>query len=342
MHYAKKPGIVALLGILAVGAFLSLADAAAAGQTRIAVSDTASVNHPWNKGARAFADFVNEKAGDRFKVDVFPNGVLCQSNWEILIEMTQSGSSQIGIEALTAMASIVPELSAISLPFLFATAEQLEAFLASDSKILAKWLDKFEQKNLKILAITPRPFRQFSNNRRLVKTPADLAGMKVRIPSNNFFLKIYEALGAKPVPLPSGEIYSAIQLGTVNGEDNSISGQFDLKTHEVSKFFTVWDYIADASLMFINKDLYDSLGDADKALFREAAGKFSETNVGHDAEYIEHARREMEKAGVQFYDMPPAGKEPFQKLTESLYKDIIQLIGEDDWREFRKELDALK
>lgn len=302
---------------------------------KIAISHTSSLESPWQKASLNFADIVNKGTGGRYNVEVFGNGVLCQRNWKIMLEMTQAGSSQIGIESVTALASIVPEIGALGLPFLFENMDHVISFLDMNAPVWQKWLyEGFEKQNLVVLSITPRPFRQLNNNKKLVKTPADIKDMRFRVPNTPLFVKIFEALGAKPVPLSSGEIYTAIQLGTVVGEDNSIPVQYDFKTHEVAKNFTIWNYIADASIIFINKDLWGKISEADKAVYRQAAKVWGDTNIKQDTDYTVIARQNMEKAGVNFYEMSDAEKTPFKKLVESVYIDMAKQVGEDNFKAY--------
>jgi tripartite ATP-independent transporter DctP family solute receptor len=310
---------------------------------KIAISHTSSPESPWQKASLKFAEMVNSKTNGRYNVEVFGNGVLCQRNWKIMLEMTQAGSSQIGIESVTALGSIVPEIGALGLPFLFDNMDHLINFLNMNAPIWNKWLyEGFEKQNLVVLSITPRPFRQLNNNKKIVKTPEDIKGMRFRVPANPLFVKIFESLGAKPVPLPSGEIYTAIQLGTVVGEDNSIPVQYDFKTHEVAKNFTVWNYIADASILFINKDVWNKMSDADKAIFREAAKVWGETNIKEDTDYTVVAMENMKKAGVTFYEMSEAEKTPFKKIVEPVYADMAKQVGEENFKAFMEAVQKAK
>jgi len=309
---------------------------------KVAISHTASLESPWEIASKKFAEIVNTESNGKYNVETYPNGALCQRNWKIMIEMTQSGSSQIGIESITALASEVPELGTVQLPFLFDDDAHITKFLDSEAPILQKWYKKFEEKNMVVLGVAPRKFRQLINNTRLVKTPEDIKGLKFRVPDNPMFVKIFELLGAKPVPLPSGEIYSAIQLGTVVGEDNSIPVVYDFKTHEVAKYMTVWNYMADASLIVINKDLWDSMPDEDKEIFKKAADEWVQTNILEDEEYQNYARNEMEKSGVEFYDMSSEEKEPFKELVQPLYEEYKQMLGEEDWNAFIKAVEETR
>ena len=305
---------------------------------RISVSHTSSLESPYQKGALAMADMINKESNGKFKVEVFGNGVLVQKNWRIMFEQTQAGSNGIAIESVTALASIVPELGGINLPFLFQDIDHLDRFLQANPPILQKWIKKFEEKNLVVMAIAPRPFRQLINKTKLVKTPEDISGMKFRVPQNPMFVRIFEAMGAKPVPLSSGEIYSAIQLGTVVGEDNSIPVVYDFKTYEVAKYMTIWNYIGDASLVVVNKGIWDKLTPDEQSLFRKAGQEWATVNIRDDASYSVLARNNMEKAGVKFYDMDDAGKQAFAKMMTPVYVDFEKLVGAADWKSYQEEV----
>ena len=309
---------------------------------KLGISHTSSLESPWQKASEQFAKTVNAGTEGRYAVDVFGNGVLCQKNWNIMLEMVQSGSSQMGIESTTALASIVPEMGAIQMPFLFNDEDHLINFLNGDSPIMQKWLKKYEDKNLKILAMAPRLFRQNVNNKRVIKTPEDIKGLKFRVPENPTFVKIFESLGAKPVPLPSGEIYSSIQLGTVVGEDNSIPVVYDFKTYEVAKYFTEWNYIADTSMLFINKDIWDKMNDADKKTIENEADEWVKLNVKQDTEYSVIAKENMKEAGVEFYQMTEEEKTPFKEMVKPVYADFETMLGADDWKSFMDAVDAAK
>lgn len=307
---------------------------------KIGISHTSSLESPWNKASLKFAEIVNNESKGALKVEVFGNGVLNQKNWKVMFEQTQSGSNAIAIESLTALSSVVEETGAISIPFLFKDAATFQKFLDSNPAILQKFLKKFEEKNLVVITTAPRPFRQNINSQRNIKTPEDIKGMKFRVPQNPTFVKIFESMGAKPVPLASGEIYSSIQLGTVVGEDNSIPVVYDFKTHEVAKFMTIWDYIADMSMMVMNKDIYNKMSDEQKALLKKAGKEWSAVNIKEDTDYTKVAKEKMEQAGVKFYEMPAKDKEPFKALMKPVYADFQKLLGDADWKALNDAVEA--
>ena len=109
---------------------------------KISVSHTSSLESPWQKGALVMADTINKEAKGKFKVDVFGNGVLNQKNWRVMFEQTQAGSNGIAIESVTALASIVPELGGINLPFLFQDFDHLDRFLVPPPARIQALLEK--------------------------------------------------------------------------------------------------------------------------------------------------------------------------------------------------------
>lgn len=313
---------------------------AAKEMAKVQLAHNSSLESPWQKASLKLADAFNAKSG-AYKVEVFGNGVLHQRKWEVMLEMVQSGALQMGIESVTALGSQVAEIGAMGLPFLYKNQEHVVKFLDQKAPVWKKWLyDGFEGKNMVVVAISPRPFRQLNNNKKLIKSLADIQGLKFRVPNNPLFVKIFEAIGAKPVPLPSGEIYTSIQLGTVVGEDNSISVQYDFKTHEVAKNFTIWNYIADASIVFMNKDFFYKMPEAERALLLQAGKEWEATNLKEDGDAVIKARSEMEKAGVKFYEMTDADKAPFKEKLKVVYADFSKKLKPDEWKAFLDAVEA--
>jgi TRAP-type C4-dicarboxylate transport system substrate-binding protein len=107
----------------------------------------------------------------------------------------------------------------------------------------------------------------------------------------------------------------------------------------VAKNFTVWNYIADGSILFMNKDAYYKLSDSERALFKEAAKEWGAINIKEDEAYTAIALTTMEKAGVKFHQMSDAEKEPFRKLVQPVYADVAKQVGDEKWKAF---LDAVE
>lgn len=293
-----------------------------------------SLESSWEKGLQEMASIINEGSNGGFNAVVFGNGVLSQKNPMIMIEQIQQGSIHIAIESVTSLVSVVPELFAINMPFMFSGPENLAKFLEANPPILQQWKGKFEDINMVALRIIPRDFRQLSNSSKFIKSPDDIKGLRYRVPNNPWWVKTFEAFGARPTPIASSEIYSAIQLGTVVGEDNSIPVVYDWKFYEVAPYMTIWNYMADGAVIVASKDFWDSLSNEEQDLIMEAVIAGGNKVIDLDKTYAQIARNRMEEAGVKFYEMTEAEKEPFREMVKPIYNEFAKQIGQDNWDAF--------
>ena len=277
---------------------------------------------PWNQGVEAAIKTLSEETDGKYEGTSYPNGSLFQSNWEILLEMTQTNSIQVGVEAMSALAAINPQVNFLCLPFLFENNDQVYKFLNSDDEAWRNIIDSFEDVGIVILGMAPRPMRQISNTKHAVNTMEDLGDLTLRSPSNNVIISAMGALGINAVPMSSGEIYSAIQLGTVDGEDNSLAQQYDAKTLEVVKYFCICNYIADGSVMFCSKQFYDSLSADEQAALRDAGAAFAETTYAADNDYFKVAYQAGLDRGIEFTEMSSEEQARCKEACAAVYDEF--------------------
>lgn len=297
---------------------------------------------PWNQGVEAAIAYLSEKTDGKYAGTSYPNGSLFQSNWEILLEMTQTNSIQVGVEAMSALAAINSDVNFLCLPFLFENNDQVEAFLNNDGEAWRNMIDSFEDVGIVILGMAPRPMRQISNTKHPVNTLEDLGDLTLRAPSNNLIVAAMEALGINAVPMSSGEIFSAIQLGTVDGEDNSLAQQYDAKTLEVVKYFCICNYIADASVMFCSKQFYDSLSAEEQEILQEMGDEFAKTTYEADNAYFDVAYAAGEDLGIEFTTMSAEEQARCKEACASVYEEYEALYDADVWADLMEVVESTK
>jgi len=306
----------------------------------ITIQHCVSESNPWQQGALAMEKEMEESG--LFDVSVYANGALCQNDWNVLFDQTMTGSCDVAIESATALSALVPEMFACNLPFMFEGQDHLDAWLNSDSEVLSSWEKKFEDKNLKVLVIVSKPFRQMINNKRVIHTPEDVNGLTMRIPDSAAYYTVWEALGAKPVALAGSEMYSAIQLGTIDGQENSIGNVYDFKTYEVAEYFTIWNYMGDASIMVCNLDKWNSMTEEQQTTIMNAAATFASVDKAADVEYQDEAYNAMVEYGTTFYEMTQDEREVFAGMMDPVYDEFKGTVGEDTWNTFVEEVDACR
>lgn len=322
------------------------ADASTGGDQTEAVSVSFAHNStevsPWNQGVEAAIAYLSEQTGGKYAGTSYPNGSLFQSNWEILLEMTQTNSIQVGVEAMSALAAINPDVNFLCLPFLFENNDQVEAFLNNDGEAWSDIIKSFEDVGIVILGMAPRPMRQISNTKHPVNTMEDLGDLTLRAPGNNLIVAAMEALGVNAVPMSSGEIFSAIQLGTVDGEDNSLAQQYDAKTLEVVKYFCICNYIADGSVMFCSKQFYDALSAEEQQILQDMGKEFAKTAYAADNDYFNVAYKAGEDMGIAFTTMSAEEQARCKEACASVYEEYQAKYDPAVWDELMAAVEAAK
>ncbi|MGI5173222.1 TRAP transporter substrate-binding protein [Treponema sp. OMZ 840] len=316
-------------------------DSADTGSITMNIQHNLPISNPWQAGFEYIKEQMLKKYPNT-KSTIYPNGQLAKGDWKIIFEQTQSNVVQMTCESQVTLATLVPELFSLSTPFLFEDMNHLIRFMETDPEYVKEWFAKLEDNNLKVLTYWPRGPRQLLNSKRPIVSPADIAGLKFRVPGMPLFITTFEAMGAKPVPMPSGEIYTAMQLGTVAGEDNSLQTIRDTKTFEQGKYFNVWNYMADGVLVVVNKAWYDKL----PADFRTDLNNIAKESTKVMLELVTKgelkAREEMAAKGIKFTDFTPEMKKPWIDRMEPVYSSVAKTVGEETFKKLKAGADATR
>lgn len=341
----KKLLLLIFVGLLAVsGVFAEGQKESAEGEVDV----TMKIQHnlpqtdAWQDGFEYIKSEMEKRYPGQINSTIYPNGQLAKGDWKIIFEQTQGNVVQMTCESQVTLASLVPELFALSTPFMFEDMEHVLRFMDTDPEFVDEWFAKLEDKNLKVISYWPRAPRQLLNSKRPVEEPADIKGLKFRVPAMDLFITTFEAMGAKPVPMPSGEIYTAMQLGTVSGEDNALQTLYATKTYEQGKYVNVWNYMGDGVLVVVNKDWFDGLPADFQDDLLEVAGESTDVVLERVKAREDIAKEEMGKDGIEFTEYTPEMKEPWKDLMGPVYEEIQETIGMDAWNKLKAAADATR
>jgi tripartite ATP-independent transporter DctP family solute receptor len=188
--------------------------------------------------ANEFARRANEKLPAGYRVVAVGDSKLGSD--EAVMAKIQKGEVAFGLPS-TVMSSVSPKFGVFELPFLIRNREQVSRI--SDALLEPVLQPEVRAKGYRILAIWENGFRQITSNARPVKTPADLANMKLRVPKGDWRIKTFEALGAKPVPMQLDTTYDAIKSGAVDGQENPLAQIKGTKFDEVQRYLTLSDHV---------------------------------------------------------------------------------------------------
>ena len=256
------------LNRLAAGLVLGMGLACAAfAQTTMKISISTAQNSHQGVAIDTFAKEVATRTNGRYKVETFYNGALGGERESI--EAVQLGTQELAFSSTGPVPNFVPETKILDVPFLFRDKAHARAVL--DGPIGQDLLSKFDAKGFKALAWAENGFRHMTNSKRDVKVPEDLKGLKMRTMENPVHIAAYKGLGIITTPMAFPEVFTALQQGTVDGQENPLPVIMSAKFSQVQKHLTLTGHVYSPCIFVMNKAAFDKLGAADKTAFLEAA-----------------------------------------------------------------------
>lgn len=262
-----KALITAALTVLAAGT-------APAQTTTFKMNISVSQNSHYGVAVDTFAAEVEKRTGGRYKVQNFYSSAL--GNEREATEAVQLGTLDLVMTSTGPIPNFVPEVSVLDIPFLFRSYEHARAVL--DGPIGQEMLTKFDSKGFKALAWGENGFRHMTNNKVPVKSPADLRGLKLRTMENPIHIQAYKGFGIIPTPMGISEVFTGLQQGTVDGQENPLTVIQAWKFDQVQKHLTLTGHVYSPAVILMNKGLWDKLPAADKDAFLAAAKEAVKAN----------------------------------------------------------------
>lgn len=321
MNAFKLGLVVATIGILAVGG--------ASAQTTFKMNISVPKDSHYGVAVDTFAAEVEKRTNGRYKIQNFYASAL--GNEREAIEAVQLGTLDMAMSSTGPVPNFVPELAILDIPFLFRDYAHARAVL--DGPIGQEMLKKFEPIGIKALAWGENGFRHMTNSKVPVRTPEDLKGLKLRTMENPIHVQAYKGFGIIPTPMAISEVFTALQQGTVDGQENPISVIQSFKFEQVQKYLTLTGHVYSPAFIIMNKGLWDGLSDEDKKHFLEAAKvavKANRDRIDHD-----------EKNGVAYLRshgmevIEDIDRSAFQKALEPVFAEFSKKFGEENIKRIR-------
>lgn len=285
---------------------------------------TLAIDSHYGAGAKVFAEKIKELSDGKFEVVPKPSGAL--GGERDVVEGLQIGSIPLTISSTGPLGNFVPEIYVLDFPFLFENYEHARSVL--DGPIGQELLQKFEDKGLIGLAWTENGFRHLTNNTREVKNPADMDGLKIRTMENKIHMAAFEALDASPTPLSFTELFTALQQGTVDGEENPIPVIITSRFYEVQDYLTLTGHVYSPAVILMSKIVWDGLSDEEKDWFRQAAKA--------SAQATRQAVTDLENEGVKF--LQEQGMDVVRDIDETTFREAVQPVYEQYAKDYGPEL----
>lgn len=285
---------------------------------------------PWGKGGEIWADLVRERTDGRINIKLYPGTSLVQGDQTREFSAVRQGVIDMAIGSTINWSPQVKELNLFSMPFLLPDFQAIDALTQGEvGRDLFSILDKA---GVVPLAWGENGFREVSNSKHAIKKPEDLKGMKIRVVGSPLFLDTFTALGANPTQMSWADAQPALASGAVDGQENPMAIFTAAKLHSVGqKHLTMWGYVADPLIFVVNKEIWSSWTEADRAIVKQAAidaGK-QEIAIARTGliEADKPVQKQIEDLGVTVTTLTPEEREAFVKATRPVYDKWKAQIG---------------
>ncbi|WMY11775.1 TRAP transporter substrate-binding protein [Paraburkholderia phenoliruptrix] len=326
MHDANRRKLLVGAGAIAASAMLPKF-AFAAPEYRLKFANIMPDNHPLNTRMGEARDRILKETGGKVEIQIFPNSQLGTD--ADMLSQVRSGAIDFFASSGLIVATLVPAASINGIGFAFQDYDHV--WKAMDGDVGKYVINEFAKSNLVAFdKMWDNGFRQTTSSSKMVKSPADMAGFKIRVPPSPLWTSLFKSLGAAPTSIPWGETYSALQTHVADGLENPLAGIYFAKMYEVQKYLFKTNHMWDGFWFLANKRSWERMPEPLRAVITKNVNQ-SALQQRADVEKLNGAlTSDLSKKGLQFFDVSPA---PFrEKLAQSgFYKEWKGKMGNDLW-----------
>lgn len=292
-------------------------------------------DHPVGVGVKKMQEILAAKSGGKLKINAFWGG---SAGGDLpATQALRAGTQEMVCTSSSPLVGIVKELGVFDLPFLFANEREADAVL--DGPAGAYFTKKLEEAGLINLAYWENGFRNLTNSKRPVARVEDFDGVKVRVMQNNIFLDTFRTLGTNAVPMAFGEVFTALETKTIDGQENPFVTIETSKFNEVQRYLSVTRHAYTPFLVLYSKRLWDQLSPQEQAVLREAAMEGQKVQRAANRALNEKSLASLKTKGMQVNEITPAEQRRMFDKVKPVYDKNVPTIGAEA---VNVVLDALK
>ncbi|MDO5757135.1 MAG: TRAP transporter substrate-binding protein [Rhodobacterales bacterium] len=276
----------------------------------------------FHAAATKFRDLVAERTDGAVTIEIFPNATL--GDERTLLEGMQIGTVDMGLITNGPVSNFLEDMAVFELPFLFPSSQAAYAVL--DGEIGQELLDRLEEVNLKGLAYAERGFRNLTNSERPVNTPADMKGMRIRVMENPVYIDTFRELGADAIPMAWTEALTAMQQGTIDGQENPVNVVHSFKLSETQTNMTMTRHSYAPAIFVMGLPVWQKLPEDVQGIIKEAAQEAAVYERALNAEEQEAQMQALRDAGMTINDN--ADQAAFAEAVTPVYEKYGARFGD--------------
>jgi tripartite ATP-independent transporter DctP family solute receptor len=304
----------------------------------IRISNGVAEDHPVGDGVTAMTECINEATDNSWTINPFWSSALGDDLQSA--QSLRSGTLEMVISSSSPLVAIEPALGVFDLPFLISDEAEADALL--DGEFGQYMADMMREHNLVNLAYWENGFRNLTNSVRPVTNLADFAGMRVRVMQNNIFLDTFQTLGTNPTPMAFGEVFTALETGAIDAQENPYV------TIDTSRFYEVQDYVSNTRhaytpfMVLFSKPIYDTYSEEEQQILVDCAivGRDVQREAGRSLSDVSLAR--IVDAGLEVNDISEEAMAEIREAVAGVYDRSADSIGVDVIERVNSELAAIR
>ncbi|AUG55965.1 TRAP transporter substrate-binding protein [Thalassospira marina] len=309
--------------LMAGATALFMMHSANAAEMTLKLGHLANEQNSWHKAAVKFGEELSKLTDGRIDVQVFPNETLGK---EIdLINGMQLGSVDMTITG-ESLQNWAPMAALLAVPYAYSSLEEMDEVASGD---IGKKIEEqiIERARIRPIAYFARGPRNLTSNRP-IKTPADLNGLKLRVPNVPLFVDVWKTLGARPTPMAFSEVFTSLQAGTIDAQENPLALIDSASFNEVQKYVNKTEHVRSWIYLTISELTWQKLSDDDKKAVMEAASRAQEYERGLFLDDEQRLTKELQEKGMTFVDVDQAAfaKQAEEAVLKNVSDDIRPIV----------------
>lgn len=315
----KRTFALALMTALSTVAF-----AAGEFKANYKLTMTQTAQHPYGVGATRLAELVKERTNGRIQIKPFNDSTLAKGEREML-EGLQQGTIDIYVGSTGPVGNFSPSMLIVDIPFLFRDNAHVDKVL--DGEIGRQLLADVDKAGFKGLAFWENGWRHLTNSKVPARTPQEAKGLKLRTMENKAHILAFKTAGLNPTPMAWSEVYSALQVGVIDGQENPVAAFYTYKLYETQKYFTLTNHVYSPALVLFSMKKWNRIPKADQEIIAQAAQEVAlfERKFNRDAE--EQKLKEMEGKGLVVVRDPDIAA--WKNAMRPAYDEFAKQFGQD-------------
>jgi len=308
------------------GAFLLAGSSGFAADFTLKVGYVVPESYPHHIAAvEVLKPYIEKESGGKIVVELYPNGQLGGDRQ--LCEAVQLGSVEMAFPSTTVLASFIPELQLLDLPYLFSSKEQVYKVVDLNGPIGKVLVEKAKTQGMFLLGIADIGFMSLTNSKHPIKKPEDTKGLKIRVMENPVYIDTAKAIGYNPTPMTFGEVYTALQQKVVDGQEQGINVTRNMKFHDVQTYFSLTEEAFSTISIIVSESFMDEIPDDLKTIVVEGVRLFCEAQRKVNSDQEVSNLKELAEKGMEINPLTPEERELFVKATEPVRQKYAEKIN---------------